>query len=40
MSKILSLGDDVIVEDTEDGHEFYEQFVGLVKKISGQYPET
>lgn len=39
MSKILSLGDDVVVEDTKDGHEFHEIFVELINKISRQYIE-
>ena len=39
VSKILSLGDGVVVKKTNDGHELYKELIGVIKKISGQYPE-
>lgn len=39
LSRILSLGEDVVVEDSEDAHDVRERLIEMVKKISGQYPE-
>lgn len=37
LSRILALGEGVIVEETEDAHMFRERFIEVLKKISRQY---
>lgn len=39
LARILSLGDGVIVEDTEDAKDFRELYKRTIKIISGHYPE-
>lgn len=39
LARILSLGEGVVIEDTEDAKDFRELFIRTIKKISGHYPE-
>lgn len=39
LARFLSLGDSVIIEDTEDAKDFRELYISTIKKISGHYPE-
>ncbi len=39
LSRILSLGEDILVEDSEASHVFREKLIEMVKKISGQYTQ-
>lgn len=39
LSRILSLGKGVSIEDSKDTHDFREKFIDMIKKISEQYSE-